>query len=98
MTSRWYKLDGDTPVPVSAEEVDWSNRWHLRDTVGESVVSTVFIPLDHSFDGGDPVLFETLIFGGPLADEGERYHTKAQAKAGHAKWMARVVGETNDQD
>jgi hypothetical protein len=98
MISRWYKLDGDTPVPVSAEEVDWSNRWRLRDTVGESVVSTVFIPLDHAFDDGDPVLFETLIFGGPLADEGERYHTKAQAKAGHAKWMARVVSETNDQD
>jgi hypothetical protein len=98
MTSRWYKLDGDTPIPVSPEEVDWSNRWHLRDTVGESVVSTVFIPLDHAFDDGDPVLFETLIFGGPLADEGERYHTKAQAKAGHAKWMARVVSETYDQD
>jgi hypothetical protein len=98
MTSRWYKLDGDTPAPVSAEEADWSNRWRLRDTVGESIVSTVFIPLDHSFDDGDPVLFETLIFGGPLADEGERYHTKAQAKAGHAKWMARVVDAANDQD
>lgn len=90
MTGRWYKLDGDTPVPISLEEVDWSNRWHLRDTIGESVVSTVFIAIDHAFGNEPPVLFETLIFGGLLADEGERYCTKAEAEAGHAKWIQRV--------
>ena len=96
MTSRWYKLDGDTPVPVSAEEVDWGNRWHIKTTVNDSTVSTVFIPIDHSFGDGPPVLFETLIFGGPLADEGERYHTKADAEEGHTKWVKRVL-EAKDE-
>jgi hypothetical protein len=90
MKSRWYKLDGDVLVSIKAEEVEWSNRWQLRDAVGDAVVSTVFIALDHAFGDGPPVLFETLIFGGPLADEGERYCTKAEAEAGHAKWIQRV--------
>jgi hypothetical protein len=90
MKSRWYKLDGDVLVSIKAEEVEWSNRWQLRDAVGDAVVSTVFIALDHAFGNGPPVLFETLIFGGPLADEGERYCTKAEAEAGHAKWIQRV--------
>jgi hypothetical protein len=90
MKSRWYKLDGDVLVSIKAEEVEWSNRWQLRDAVGDAVVSTVFIALDHAFGNGPPVLFETLIFGGPLSDEGERYCTKAEAEAGHAKWIQRV--------
>jgi hypothetical protein len=96
MTSRWYKLDGDTPVPVSAEEVDWSNRWHIKTTVNDCTVSTVFISLDHSFGDGPPLLFETLVFGGPLADEGERYSTKAEAEEGHTKWVKRVL-EAKDE-
>jgi hypothetical protein len=96
MTSRWYKLDGDTPVPVSAEEVDWSNRWHIKTTVNDFTVSTVFVPLDQGFGDGPPVLFETLIFGGPLADHFDRYCTKAEAEEGHTKWVKRVL-EAKDE-
>ena len=96
MIARWYNLDGDTPVPVIAERVEWEGRWQIKTTVNGSTVSTVFVPLDHSFGDGPPVLFETLIFGGPLADDGERYCTKAEAEEGHTKWVKRVL-EAKDE-
>jgi hypothetical protein len=48
-------------------------------------VSTVFCGFDHNFGGGEPLLFETLIFGGPLAHEMWRYSTYAEAEGGHAE-------------
>jgi len=54
-------------------------------------VSTVFLGLDHSFhDGGPPVLFETMVFGGEFDQEQERYCTLEEAKQGHARWLAKV--------
>lgn len=93
----WYNLEGDTPVRVSPEEVNWDDRWQLVTEIGDSSVSTVFLALDHSICGNEPVLFETLVFGGPLADEGQRYSTKAEAEEGHAKWVLRVQEAVNDQ-
>lgn len=48
-------------------------------------VSTVFLGLDHNHRGGEPILFETMIFGGPLDGEQWRYHTYDQAERGHAE-------------
>jgi hypothetical protein len=63
---------------------------HVRATyVGEAFVSTVFLVFDHSFGfGGAPVLYETMVIGGPLADDGERYTTREAAEAGHDRWVA----------
>jgi len=96
MMNDWYNLEGDTPVRVPPEEVNWDDRWQLVTEIGDSSVSTVFVSLDHGFGDGPPVLFETLIFGGPLADEGERYSTKAEAEAGHVKWV-KLVEEAKDE-
>ena len=54
-------------------------------------VSTVFLALDHRFmGGGPPLVYETMVFG--LADfddrECERYSTRADAIAGHARILA----------
>jgi len=35
------------------------------------------------------VLFETMVFGGPMADEQQRYCTWAEAEAGHKRWVAK---------
>lgn len=44
-----------------------------RDRVGNCEVSTVFLGLDHNFeDGGLPVLWETMVFGGELNGEADR--------------------------
>ncbi|MGE4195979.1 MAG: hypothetical protein AB7G11_02500 [Phycisphaerales bacterium] len=56
---------------------------------GGVFVSTVFLGLDHNFEGhGPPVLFETMILAPsehPLSDWTDRYATWDEAEAGHAR-------------
>lgn len=55
------------------------------------MVSTVCLGLDHRhFGDGPPLVFETLVFGGPLDGEMDRYGTWAAAEAGHARMVAKV--------
>jgi hypothetical protein len=61
-------------------------------------VSTVFLGIDYAWNDAVPVLFETMVFLpadalpalADLDDAQERYHTAAEARAGHARWVARV--------
>jgi hypothetical protein len=46
-------------------------------------VSTVWLGLDHSFGIGPPLIFETMVFGGPHDQEQWRYSTEEQALTGH---------------
>jgi len=92
--SEHYILEGREPKP--ADLMTWG-KWfetaerHVDDTwIGNVRISTVFLGLDHSFSEGSPLLFETLVFGGELADEMERYETYEQAEDGHKKMVARV--------
>jgi hypothetical protein len=66
-----YILDANN-VPVPCEDlIEWakwietSNRRVAEDTIGDVRISTVFLGLNHSFGGPSPLLFETMIFGGP---------------------------------
>lgn len=52
------------------------------DEVGEDVVSTVFLGLDHDWSGTRPILFETMTFG-PVGQHQWRYATWDAAVAGH---------------
>lgn len=52
-------------------------------------VSTVFLGLDHNLWGNRPVLYETMVFGGPLDQEIDRYSTFEEAKAGHGAMVDR---------
>lgn len=72
---------------------DWSDEGLrvARTSVGAATVSTVFLVLDYRFGGdGPPLLFETLVFGGLFDQEGDRYATEAEARAGHAAMVQRV--------
>lgn len=51
-------------------------------------VSTVFLGLDHRFGDGPPLIFETMVFGGPDDQHQERYSTWDEAEAGHARIVA----------
>lgn len=91
----------------SIEAVDlmtWA-RWfetHDRHVVNDILpdgvrVSTVFLGLDHSFSlNGLPILFETIIFGGSHDQYMDRYHTRDEAIAGHAKAVAIAKGELEE--
>lgn len=92
--SDFYILDGKTPKLVGRDEwATWmalsDRRVAVTDIDRDVSVSTVFLTLDHSFrEEGPPVLFETMIFGGPHDQYCERYETWEQAEAGHAKAVA----------
>jgi hypothetical protein len=78
-------------VPMAVDMWTWAN-WlekneqRVSRTVINSKcdVSTVFLGLDHNFnETGDPLLFETMIFGGPMDQEQWRCSTWKQAEAMH---------------
>lgn len=91
-----YVLEGHTPV-MCADLLEWAqkfekaNRIVAQDEIGEVRVSTVFLGLDHSFGGGVPILFETMIFGGPYDDFQRRYETWDEAEAGHKAALEMVM-------
>lgn len=62
--------------------------------VGEVHVSTVWLGIDHQFGQGPPIIFETMVFGGPLNEEQDRYPTEAADIAGHDQMVERVREET----
>jgi hypothetical protein len=57
---------------------------------GDVRISTVWLGLDHGWGGGPPLIFETLVFGGPMDGEMDRYSTEAQAVEGHARMVEAV--------
>jgi len=57
---------------------------------GPVCVSTVWLGLDHQWGDGPPLIFETMVFGGSIEGEMERYSTEAEALAGHAAMCAKV--------
>lgn len=58
--------------------------------IGESRVSTVFLGLDHAYGGGEPLLFETMVFDGALDGEQERCTTWEQAEEMHERMCEQV--------
>ena len=58
--------------------------------IGDIHISTVWLGMDHQFEDGPPLIFETMVFGGPLADYQWRYATEAEAIAGHDQVVAKV--------
>jgi hypothetical protein len=90
--SDWYRLDAQRNVVPSEQGFNRrSGEWVVgKTTTGNATVSTVFLGLDHGYNDGPPVVFETLVFGGVHSDEQERYCTWPEAEAGHARWVARV--------
>lgn len=92
-----YTLDENkNPVPATLMEwaeffEDINNRRVGYDYVGDVRVSTVFLGLDHGFGFSEqPLLFETMVFGGTHDDLQWRYYTWAEAVAGHKKALALV--------
>lgn len=67
-----------------------ADRHVARDKIGRVSVSTVFLGLDHSFGGGTPILWETMIFGGEHDGYQERYSSRADALRGHASAVTLV--------
>jgi hypothetical protein len=95
-----YILRGHTPVPIKSVQAwaEWFEHSDARriahDRIEDVLVSTVFLGLDHNFGRGRPILFETLVFGGPLDGTMERYSTWDEAEIGHTDMLQRVTDAT----
>lgn len=74
--AKWFK-DKTNPGRITAHT-----------DIGEVSVSTVFIGIDHNFGEGEPLLWETMIFGSDkkeIENYQERYATLKEAEKGHKK-------------
>jgi hypothetical protein len=94
-----FVLDGKTPVhePDLLIWAKWfgnSSRKVAYTQHGDVEVSTVFLGMNHNFDDtGDPILFETMVFGGENDKLQVRYHTWEEAEAGHERICKQVFPE-----
>jgi hypothetical protein len=93
-----YILKGHKPV--KCDDLMWWAWWfetadrHVRDTARDDVrVSTVFLGIDHGWDGRRE-LFETMVFVNGSSVDCERYATWDEAEEGHARWVAQVFKAT----
>lgn len=93
MKPLWYRLDGHVPVPTDepGKALD-GDRTVAKTTIGQYLVSTVFLGLDHQYGDGPPLLFETMVFGEEdwVEQYMDRYATWEQAERGHEHICALV--------
>jgi hypothetical protein len=98
----YYILDAEGR-PAAVDLLQWG-RWFenanrvidYTEITSEVRVSTVFLGVDRRLWGdGPPLLFETMIFGGPLNENQWRYASRDDALTGHAAAVrkARVVAK-----
>lgn len=91
-----YRMDG-TPYPEGLEGLmQWGEdiQKTKKRTIGRTplpwggLISTVWLGIDHSFRGGPPLIFESMLFdekghSGPM----RRYTTLGEAKRGHEQMV-----------
>jgi hypothetical protein len=94
-----YVLDGHE-IKEEPGLLQWARWFKTADRhvainkINNIKISTVFLGLDHSWlplsQKNKPVLFETMVFGGKLNGDMNRYCTWEEAEAGHKKMVKRV--------
>jgi hypothetical protein len=93
-----YILEGKTPVRcdnmrVWCKWMDEADRRVARDEIDGILISTVFLGIDHNFDDGPPILFETMVFDDVhkwLDNEMRRYCTWDEAEQGHRELVEEI--------
>lgn len=84
-----YILDENNVPVIEPDLTTWFNwlatadKTVKKDNVGNAHVSTVFLGIDYSFGMGQPLLFETMVFGGDEDQFQFRYSTREKAIIGH---------------
>lgn len=86
----YYDWDGKPITMEEWVELFHDNRLALTKVGGDCTVSTVYLGLDHSWGDEAPMIFETLVSGGPMDQDMFRYSTKQEAARGHENTVDRV--------
>lgn len=94
---RMYILDkSKTPIPIE-DAIKWgrwfnSNNQQVANTkIDDIQISTIFLGLDHGDLSQQPILFETMIFGGKHDGYQTRCCTYAEALAEHCGTTLKVI-------
>lgn len=94
-----YILDENDNPKVEKDIIKWAQWFEAnrekrilrQDKLGNIMVSTVFLGIDHNFfETGRPVLWETMIFGGKDEMYQERYSSRDEALKGHEKALEMI--------
>lgn len=102
MTLTYILGDNGNPIPEPdihkwAKWFEYSQRTVGYVKVGESIISTVFLGIDHSLPfrySTWPLLWETMVFGGPLDMRQDRCPgNQEQAMAMHERMVKLVEAE-----
>lgn len=88
-----YVLDAAGEPVREPDVIRWAKRFEsgerrvaLAELPGGVRVSTVFLGIDHNFSGGGPpLLYETMVFGGPHAFWQDRHASRVAALDAHAR-------------
>lgn len=85
----YYDRDGN-PMTMGQWAERFEDNAYKRvafDSVGDFEISTVWLGLDHQYGDGEPLIFETMVFGSSPNEENEmrRYTSEDEARAGHAE-------------
>lgn len=100
--SDWYILNKDhtyrkaSVVEYCQWDTDYEPESKKRVAMYESqdfTISTVFLGLDHSGGVGNPIVFETLVMGGDLDGNMNRYSTWEEAVEGHNRMIKECGGK-----
>jgi len=103
----WYTLDENNKPLVSTsiiEAAEWlennpERKAVKQEHIGDIFISTVFLGLDHSWNSDVPVLWETMIFGGPNDQEyQERYTSYEDAVEGHKVAVQIAINSLKTED
>lgn len=99
----YYTLDANKNIIGTNDINVWGKFFQSKEKIlaqehiDKIMISTVFLGIDHGspFGKGTPVLFETMVFGGELNGEQERYCSYDEAMAGHKIMVERVKATLN---
>lgn len=106
---RHYTLEPDAETPKPCQDVsawiDWFKTAKRVLAVNNHylvVVSTIFTGYDlqsaaERLQNMNPILWETLVFGGQYDGKGARYRSYHSAQLGHAYWWLKVRGLDADR-
>lgn len=95
-----YILREGHPEPFDGSEADFAmavfggengNSIAQSEIEPDIRVSTVFLGLDHNWRGGDPILFETMVFIDGESFDQFRYHSLEDARAAHRLMVAEIM-------
>lgn len=104
----WFNRDGQ-PIDAATANDLLGNRAYQRvaltritsgsDQGTDFIVSTVWLGINYNFGDGEPVIFETMVFGGNERQDETcyRWTTEQAARDGHAEVVATIAATVADE-